>query len=768
MNHNATGTGRLSGWAQWAAIPGSGSSTARYTFTGLTNGKEYRYKIRAVTVGLEDQIFPSKPAPAASPWHVSATPAGPPDRPTGLNAASGFLSVALYWNDPGNSSITRYEYQVNHNDTSTGKFSGWTQWAAIPNSDASTASHTFTGLRKGSEYRYKIRAVNAVGESKPGPLGAPWFVKAVPTGPPPPPPVSKFWTERVCDHLFKVRWVRVSGATGYDLEMRGLQWKRLFTNKNYTGFKFNYWTKNATFLFRIRSVSAHGVSEWRKVKSVAPPCAVGGLRASYASNGDISVSWNAAKRADSYNVRFSSDHGKSWEGMASGISDTSHSFNKDPQSLPYSSSFLVGVQSRKGGMTSGWLHDYIARLTVTSVKAAAATLNMEGYGGDWYFKQTAPSEGSCTAGSGGTHDLTGLSPGAAHGFTAYWDAACADTIGSVTFTTPAGLSVSSIRATSVTLNISEHSGDWWYQADTGPHSTCSANAVAGNSVSLTGLTEHQQYTYKAYSASGCNDGTLLASITFEPSGDVLKVESITATTATLNLENHTGGWWFKRTAPDAGSCTAGEADFTNDLTGLIPGTEYTYKAYDVNTCGDTHESASVDFTTEGVSVSNLGEAGASNFCHVGGIDVQCATSFRTGSATNGYTLHSVSAEFYGGVASSSGFTVALYAESGSKPAATASATLSGDVPDANSPSTRTYVCPEGNSGCQLEKETDYFVVITLSTGYYSWQLTRSVNETQIPSNQGWSIGNTITTGANWATTNNDPGKMKVAATVNSD
>ena len=662
---------------------------------------------------------------------------------------------------------------MNHNDTSTGKLTGWSPWAVIPNSNSSTESYTFTGLTAGKEYRYKIRAVTVVEgqddmNSKPAPGAKPWYVSATATGPTPPPPVSKLWVDRVCDHQFIVWWERVSGATGYDLEMRGKNWKRMLTNKNYNGFQFSQWTKDATFRFRIRSVNAHGESEWRKVKSVAPPCAVEGLRASYAANGDMTVSWNAAKRAENYDVNFSADNGRSWQRMVSGHSATTHTFTKDPNALPYNPSFLAAVQSRKGGISGGWRNAPIARFTVSGVKATAATLNMEGYSGDWRFKQTAPSAGDCTAGSGTTHALSGLSPGTAHGFTAYWDGSCADAIGSVTFTTPAGLSVSSIRATSVTLNISGHSGDWWYQADTGPHSTCSANAVAGNSVSLTGLTEHQQYTYKAYSASGCNDGTLLASITFEPSGDVLKVESITATTATLNLENHTGGWWFKRTAPDAGSCTAGEADFTNDLTGLIPGTEYTYKAYDVNTCGDTHESASVDFTTEGVSVSNLGEAGASNFCHVGGIDVQCATSFRTGSATNGYTLHSVSAEFYGGVASSSGFTVALYAESGSKPAATASATLSGDVPDANSPSTRTYVCPEGNSGCQLEKETDYFVVITLSTGYYSWQLTRSVNETQIPSNQGWSIGNTITTGANWATTNNDPGKMKVAATVNSD
>ena len=256
--------------------------------------------------------IPSKPAPAADPWYVSATPAGPPDRPAGLTAASGYLSVALSWNDPGNTAITRYEYQVNHNDTSTGKFSGWTPWAAIPNSDSSTTSHTFTGLRKGSEYRYKIRAVNAIGESKPGPFAAPWFVKAVPSGPPPP-PVSKLWTVRVCDHLFKVRWERVSGATGYDLEMRGKSWKRLLTNQNYHGFQFTQWTKNGTFRFRVRSVNAHEASAWRQVKSVAPPCAVDGLQAGYAANGDVHASWNPAKRADSYNVRFSSDNGNGWQ-----------------------------------------------------------------------------------------------------------------------------------------------------------------------------------------------------------------------------------------------------------------------------------------------------------------------------------------------------------------------------------------------------------------------------------------------------------------------
>ena len=71
----------------------------------------------------------------------------------------------------------------------------------------------------------------------------------------------------------------------------------------------------------------------------------------------------------------------------------------------------------------------------------------------------------------------------------------------------------------------------------------------------------------------------------------------------MTLYNHTGGWWFKETSPATGTCTAGETDFTNNVTGLIPGTPYTYKAYSNDTCAT--EIASKTFTTGGVSVSNL-------------------------------------------------------------------------------------------------------------------------------------------------------------------
>ena len=306
------------------------------------------------------------------PPTVSAQSA--PSAPTGLSAASGDQSVTLTWDDPSDSTITRYEYQVNHNATGTGNLSGWSRpWKDIPGSDSATTSHAFTGLTNGSEYRYKIRAVTEIGEgndapSPAAPTGSPWYVSATPQGAEPL-PVSKFWAERVCDDSFKVRWKRVPGATGYDLNLsrdHRKSWRRLMTNKNYNAWQFSQWDKDRTYWFAIRAVNAHGASAWTDLQSIALPCPVEGLKATYAANGDISVSWKPAKRASSYDVNFSADAGRSWQRMGSNLSATAYSFNKAPDALPYNPNFLVAVQSRKGGMTGGWRNAPVAQVVEVS------------------------------------------------------------------------------------------------------------------------------------------------------------------------------------------------------------------------------------------------------------------------------------------------------------------------------------------------------------------------------------------------------------------
>ena len=182
------------------------------------------------------------------------------------------------------------------------------------------------------------------GASKPDPAAAPWYVSAI-IPDPRPPALSHLWTVRVCDDLFKVRWNFVPGATGYDLEMSSnhrQSWERKMTNKNVNAWQFSQWTKNATFWFAVRAVNAHGASDWRYVKSIAPPCRVEGLQASRipidGQSGTITASWDAAKRASGYDVDFTADNGRSWQRMVTDHKGTSYTFTKH---IPYNPNYLT-------------------------------------------------------------------------------------------------------------------------------------------------------------------------------------------------------------------------------------------------------------------------------------------------------------------------------------------------------------------------------------------------------------------------------------------
>ena len=74
---------------------------------------------------------------------------------------------------------------------------------------------------------------------------------------------------------------------------------------------------------------------------------------------------------------------------------------------------------------------------------------------------------------------------------------------------PPALTVSNIGVTAATLTIANHSGSWYYQADTSPDNTCQG-PVNGSNKGLTGLSPHTSYAYSAYSDSTCTTANLLA------------------------------------------------------------------------------------------------------------------------------------------------------------------------------------------------------------------------------------------------------------------
>ena len=98
----------------------------------------------------------------AGVYTITVTRAGSvPAAPTGLTATAGEDgggAVTLSWTAPtGGGAVSRYEYQQK---AGTGAYGAWTR---IPNSGASTTSHTVPGLTDGTAYTFRVRAVNSAG-----------------------------------------------------------------------------------------------------------------------------------------------------------------------------------------------------------------------------------------------------------------------------------------------------------------------------------------------------------------------------------------------------------------------------------------------------------------------------------------------------------------------------------------------------------------------------------------------------------------------------
>ena len=111
----------------------------KYTVTGLDNGVTYTLALRAVNPSGEGAVDTAT---------VVMVPAAPK-----LSAAPGDGQVILSWDDPGNPTIG--EYQLSQSDPP--------EWSKITGSNATTTTHTITGLTNYTGYSFQIRAVNETG-----------------------------------------------------------------------------------------------------------------------------------------------------------------------------------------------------------------------------------------------------------------------------------------------------------------------------------------------------------------------------------------------------------------------------------------------------------------------------------------------------------------------------------------------------------------------------------------------------------------------------
>ena len=320
------GTEALTSFAvQWNAVPNATGYVATATlsgrtitsgtvsgteaaFAGLNPSTEYTVSVRA-TISSPDY----HPTGRAATLAVSTLPPLP-RVPDGLSLEAGNARVTLRWTQATDRSIRGYEYRYRTDS----EFQN--DWVRIPNSDATTASHTVTGLTGGIVHVFLLRAVNVSGAGE----ATPNVLRVVPLGGPVPGAPENVRAEAVPSdrHIEAGQTVEVPGGrriepgnsvdlgglvrlswmpprspdtsvTGYEYTLDGrLTWVPIPDRNDYLVSGLN---RGQEYTFQLRAVNVHGAGAPSAVVMATPDLAPGAPENLRTEVGDrqVALTWEA-------------------------------------------------------------------------------------------------------------------------------------------------------------------------------------------------------------------------------------------------------------------------------------------------------------------------------------------------------------------------------------------------------------------------------------------------------------------------------------------
>ena len=140
------------GGSSWSTVvENTGSTSTSQVVTGLVNGTEYVFRVAAInSVGVGGYS-------AAS---IGVTPSGgTPGVPTNVSAVAGNAEAVVTWTAPeavSGGEITGYRIQASTDGGST-----WE--TVVENTGSATASAVVSGLTNGTEYVFRVAAINEAG-----------------------------------------------------------------------------------------------------------------------------------------------------------------------------------------------------------------------------------------------------------------------------------------------------------------------------------------------------------------------------------------------------------------------------------------------------------------------------------------------------------------------------------------------------------------------------------------------------------------------------
>jgi len=342
----------------WTEFAVAGALTAEAT--GLTNGTEYEFQVRALASN----------AARNSLWSVSqrttpmAAPVSAPATPTGLAADAGALAFTASWDAVTGATAYSYRYR-----------SGGGNWTTF--SVGTRTSSEATGLTAGTEYEVQVRASNSAGDSA-------WSasVRVTPLAAAVRPSRPQNLADTPAATSLAVSWD--APATGsapivYDVQIKdghggGSGWRTVATDISARTYTITGLTAATDYRWRVRAENSEGDSGWwgkdatTAAVAATAPGVISGLTA-IAQAETLALSWTAPATGGAptyYEVRWRAGTSGSWSQAQRVTIGPTYAVT----GLPASTSYQVEVRAGNTAGASAWTRGTF------STSAAAVTVGV--------------------------------------------------------------------------------------------------------------------------------------------------------------------------------------------------------------------------------------------------------------------------------------------------------------------------------------------------------------------------------------------------------
>ncbi len=568
----------------------SKGTTATESLSSLSSNTDYTYKAysdSACSAELTSESLLTKPGKPTKP--VAAAGAG-----------SGKLTVTA--SVTGGGTLTKWQYVKKE-----GSSNFETTWTDITETSISL-SHTVSGLTDGTNYQFKVRAVNATGN------GADSDASDATA------PADKTLTASSVTHNSATLtignhpgnwWLKRTTPADTTCKSKGTtateSLTSLSSNTNYT-YKAYSDSSCSTELAAETLLTKPG-------KPTKPAAAAG------AGSGKLTVTATVTGSGTLTGWQYKQKEGTgNFDADWTDISETSTSLSHTVTGLTDGTSYQFKVRAANATGNSADSDASTAAapadetLTASSVEAATATLAIGNWTGDWYYQYTSPTGGTCSTNAVTTTsvDLANLSANTSYTYKAYSDSGCGTELASASaFLTKPGKPTKPVAAAGagsgkLTVTASVTGGGtlskWQYVKKEGSSNfettwTDITETSTSLSHTVSGLTDGTSYQFKVRAVNATGTGADSdASTAAAPADETLTASSVTHNSATLTIGHHPGSWWLKRTTPADTTCKSKGTTATESLSSLSTNTDYTYKAYSDSTCST--ELASESFLTK--------------------------------------------------------------------------------------------------------------------------------------------------------------------------